>query len=141
MHSTTVSILVPCMFSGAVCTQCCGERRQYLRSGTYMLSGILIMCTMPSSSLMLNLKVPCPLIDKPPCIPCTDCPVPRMRSSNWSGQVPIVTEAKELMPMVKESVSRHIVGRSFDCPSWTDMRSSGEYLDVGTYGGGRERSA
>ena len=116
MPSASVSILVPCEVSCAFCTQCCGERRQYLRSGTYMLSAIFIECTVPLSSLMLNLKVPCPFIAKPPSIPCTDWPVLRIRSSHWSGCVAIVTEVKELMPMRKESVSKRIVGRSLEYP-------------------------
>ena len=87
-----------------------------MRSGTYMLFGTLIECTVPLSSLMLNLKVPCPLIAKPPSIPCTGLPVLRGRSSNWSSYVAIVTEAKESMPMRKESVSKRIVGKSLDCP-------------------------
>ena len=69
-----------------------------------MLSAIFIECTVPLSSSMLNLKVPCPFIAEPSSIPCTDWPVLRIRSSNWSGRVAIVTEAKELTPMRKESV-------------------------------------
>ncbi len=81
-----------------------------------MLSAIFIECTVPLSSLMLILKVPCPFIAKPPSIPCTDWPVLRIRSSHWSGCVAIVTEVKELMPMRKESVSKCIVGRSLEYP-------------------------
>ncbi len=122
----SVSILVPCGMSLVSCAQCCSNRRQYLRLGKYVLFGILIESNIPSSSSMLNLKVLCPFMAKPPCIPCTDWYVLRMRLSNCSGWVAILMESNELIPIRKKLVPKHIVGRSLDCPlmDWYAMHRS-----------------